>query len=268
MSTNDSGERARRILVVDDHPVNLKLVCELLQSEGYEVTKAVDADDALAAIERARPDLILMDIALPGMDGLTLTRKIKQERRCPGVPIVALTAFAMKGDAEKAADAGCDGYLSKPIDTRRFPGQIAAFLDRPQPGGTPDALKVLVIEDDTVDLKLVAAVLATGGLTVQQRHSADGAVEAVVADPPDVILLDIRLPGVNGRELAQRLRADSRTSSIPIVAVTAYPALYSPEELREAGCDLCIVKPIDTRELPHTLESMVRGRPPRGEDKP
>jgi two-component system cell cycle response regulator len=263
MSTKDTGGAARRILVVDDHPVNLKLVCELLQSEGYEVSKAADADEALAAIDGARPDLILMDIALPGMDGLTLTRKIKEEGRCPGVPIVALTAFAMKGDAEKAADAGCDGYLSKPIDTRRFPGQVAAFFDRAQPDLAPDALKVLVIEDDAVDLKLVAAVLSTGGLVVQQRHSADGAVEAVVADPPDVVLLDIRLPGVDGRDLARRLRSDPRTSSIPIVAVTAYPSVYSPEELREAGCDLCIVKPIDTRELPRTLGAVVQRRPPR-----
>jgi CheY-like chemotaxis protein len=81
------------------------------------------------------PDLILMDIALPGMDGLTLTRKLKADPRFKDVPVVALTAFAMKGDDRKALDAGCDGYITKPIDTRALPEQVQAFLRRGGSGG-------------------------------------------------------------------------------------------------------------------------------------
>lgn len=118
------------ILVVDDNPTNLKLVSDVLEFEGYDILKAVDAEEAQVVLAATLPDLILMDIALPGMDGLTLTRKLKAEERTRGIRIVALTAFAMKGDDQKAFDAGCDGYITKPIDTRKLPDQVAGYLAR------------------------------------------------------------------------------------------------------------------------------------------
>jgi CheY-like chemotaxis protein len=117
-----------KILVVDDNPTNLKLVSDVLESSGYEVLKAEDAEAALLVIERTQPRLILMDIALPGMDGLTLTRKLKSDPTTRDIRIIALTAFAMKGDDAKAREAGCDGYITKPIDTRALPGLVADVL--------------------------------------------------------------------------------------------------------------------------------------------
>jgi CheY-like chemotaxis protein len=117
-----------RILIVDDNSVNLKLATDVLEMEGYAVEKAVDAEQAQELLKRSTPDLILMDIALPGMDGLTLTRKLKADERLKHVPVVAITAFAMKGDEQKALDAGCNGYITKPIDTRKLPQQVAAYL--------------------------------------------------------------------------------------------------------------------------------------------
>ena len=98
------------ILVVDDNATNLKLASELLEYEGHEVFRAEDAEDAQVIIAETLPDLILLDIALPGMDGLSLTRKLKADPRTRPVCIVALTAFAMKGDDEKAFAAGCDAF--------------------------------------------------------------------------------------------------------------------------------------------------------------
>ena len=121
-----------KILVVDDNPTNLKLVSDVLAFEGHDILKAVDAEEAQLVLADTLPDLILMDIALPGMDGLTLTRKLKADERTRHIRIVALTAFAMKGDDQKAFGAGCDGYITKPIDTRKFPAQVATFL-----GGLP-----------------------------------------------------------------------------------------------------------------------------------
>ena len=118
------------ILIVDDHPINLKLASEVLQFAGYDVLGAADADQALAVLQTARPDLILMDIALPGMNGLELTRKLKEDEATRQIRIVALTASAMKGDDQKAREAGCDGYITKPIDTRRLPLQVAEYLRR------------------------------------------------------------------------------------------------------------------------------------------
>lgn len=116
------------IFIVDDNPANLKLACDVLEFEGYRVGRAVDAEQAQELLEHEVPDLILMDIALPGMDGLTLTRKLKADARFRHVPIVALTAFAMKGDDQRAREAGCNGYITKPIDTRKLPHQVAEFL--------------------------------------------------------------------------------------------------------------------------------------------
>jgi|SRR5882672_12423913 len=118
------------ILIVDDNPTNLKLASHVLEAEGYTIDLATDAEQAQELLYHMTPDLILMDIALPGMDGLTLTRKLKTDAKLKHVPIVAMTAFAMKGDEQKALDAGCTGYITKPIDTRKFPQQVAAFLKR------------------------------------------------------------------------------------------------------------------------------------------
>lgn len=126
------------ILVVDDNPTNLKLVSDILTFEGYEILRACDAEEALEVLKHAMPDLILMDIALPGMDGLTLTRQLKANPATSPILIVALTAFAMKGDDAKARDAGCDGYITKPIDTRKLPIQVAALLKR---NSEPELLK-------------------------------------------------------------------------------------------------------------------------------
>ena len=124
------------ILVVDDNPTNLKLVSDVLEFDGYRILKARDAEEAQEIIRVTQPDLILMDIALPGMDGLTLTRQLKAEERTLHIIVVALTAFAMKGDDEKARDAGCDGYITKPIDTRKLPDLVAGYLARGK-GGRP-----------------------------------------------------------------------------------------------------------------------------------
>lgn len=259
MTIDPQRHAGKTVVVVDDHSVNLKLVCEILEAEGYVVERAMDAVEAEQVLARVVPDLVLMDIALPGTDGLTLTRRLKAEPRMAAVPIVALTAFAMKGDDRKALEAGCEGYITKPIDTRRFPEQVALFLDAGQ-AQVHEGVRVLIVEDDATDRKLVSVVLARNGLLVQQKVSGDGVLEAIVTQPPDVILLDLRLPGMDGPELARRIHADPRTAGTPIVAVTAYPSMFPADELKSAGIELCIVKPIDTREIGRTLEGLANLR--------
>jgi two-component system cell cycle response regulator len=117
-----------RILIVDDNVQNLKLARVILAYEGYDVWTAADAEEALALLRTARPRVILMDIQLPGMDGLQLTRQLKADPSTRSIGVIALTAYAMKGDEEKALAAGCDGYLSKPIDTDRLPEVVRSYL--------------------------------------------------------------------------------------------------------------------------------------------
>jgi two-component system, cell cycle response regulator DivK len=131
------------ILIVDDTPVNLKLTRLLLVSEGYEVLTATTAEEALDLLAEHRPRLVLTDIQLPGIDGLELTRRLKRDPAMQGVLVVALTAFAMKGDEEKAFEAGCDGYITKPIDTRTLGLRLREYLKNDSvelagAGGSPD----------------------------------------------------------------------------------------------------------------------------------
>jgi CheY-like chemotaxis protein len=117
-----------RILIVDDNATNLKLVAYLMKANGYEVDTALEAEAALDAIARHHPDVILMDIQLPGIDGLELTRRLKADPGTRDIVIIAVTAYAMKGDLDKALAAGCDDYITKPIDTRALPETIARHL--------------------------------------------------------------------------------------------------------------------------------------------
>jgi CheY-like chemotaxis protein len=115
-------------------------------------------------------------------------------------------------------------------------------------------MKVLVIEDDPTDRKLMGAVLKMSGHLVRENASAEDAVDAIAADKPDVILLDLRLPGIDGLTFIRRLKANADTRQISIVAVTAYPDRYRREDLLQAGCEACIVKPISTRGLAQQIE--------------
>ena len=119
------------ILIVDDNPANAALLAFLLDQNGYQTRTAADADEALEILGRFAPRLIMMDLQLPGMDGLTLTRKLKADPATRDILIIALTAYAMKGDDERARAAGCDGYVSKPIDTRALPAVVVEFLRKP-----------------------------------------------------------------------------------------------------------------------------------------
>src|SRR5436305_6201410 len=123
------------ILIVDDTPINLKLTRILLAHEGYDVRTANGGEEALEILESFHPRLVLADIQMLGMDGFEMTRRIKSDPRHSDILVVALTALAMTGDEQKAMDAGCDGYITKPIDTRALGHRIREFLE-PETGSS------------------------------------------------------------------------------------------------------------------------------------
>jgi len=116
------------ILIVEDNEANRLLAGAVLEREGYRVEMAGNAEEALQKLATGSPDLILMDVQMPGMDGLTLTRRLKGDARTADIPVVALTALAMMGDRERTLEAGCSGYISKPINTRTFATEVSKFL--------------------------------------------------------------------------------------------------------------------------------------------
>ncbi|MEP6733661.1 MAG: response regulator [bacterium] len=117
-----------KVLVVEDNPANMTLAKFLLQSAGHEVLAAIDAEAGLTLARAEQPDLILMDIQLPGMDGLAATAELKRDTATRAIPVIALTALAMKGDEERIRAAGCDGYIAKPLAYKDFLATVAARL--------------------------------------------------------------------------------------------------------------------------------------------
>lgn len=118
-----------KVLVVEDNSMNRRLVVDLLELENYIVLQAETAEKGMEFLEKGElPNLILMDISLPGMDGFTATMILKQNPKFKNIPIIALTAHAMKDDEQKAIEVGCNGYIVKPIDTREFPKKVAVYL--------------------------------------------------------------------------------------------------------------------------------------------
>jgi len=118
----------KKVLIVEDDPRNMKLVMMTLKPHGYELISAVDGEEAVKVALAEKPDLILMDMQLPKMNGMEATRKIRENSDFKEIPIVALTAFAMKGDEDKYIEAGCTAYMSKPINTRELPAVVAKLL--------------------------------------------------------------------------------------------------------------------------------------------
>ena len=122
-----------KVLVVEDNPANMKLAITLLQSAGHSVLIANDAEAGLTLARDEQPNLILMDIQLPGMDGLQATKLLKDDDATRSIPVIALTALAMKGDEERIREGGCEAYLSKPISVAKFIATVKTYLEADQP---------------------------------------------------------------------------------------------------------------------------------------
>lgn len=130
MTDSDTIETRPRVLLVEDNYLNKVLVREVLTLRGFDVIEAKSGTEALKALAAARPDIILMDLHLPEMDGITAMRIIKQDERYAGIPVLALTASAMKGEEAKILSKGFDGYIGKPIDVKNLASTVAGFLEK------------------------------------------------------------------------------------------------------------------------------------------
>lgn len=240
-----------RILIVDDNTANLKLTRILLETHGYEVRVAPDAEQAQKLLESFRPRLILMDIQLPGMDGLELTRRLKADLATRAIVIIALTAYAMKGDEERAHAAGCDGYIAKPINTKMLPLRVAEHLAQ-APEGSPAASllpSILVVDDNPTIRKLFRVTLEAQGYEVIEAARGADALAGAAARAPDLILQDLLLPDMNGFELIQRFRSLPGGDHVPIIALTGFASVLEQGRALQVGFDAALVKPVEPSRL-------------------
>ena len=254
---------ASRILVIEDDPLNRKLLRTLLNLGKYQVLEAAEAETGIRLAHETPPACILMDLRLPGMDGYEATRILKADPALGKVPVVAVTAAVMSGDERRALDAGCDGYIAKPIDTRTFLDNIRQFLhttsqvaaESAQPAHKP---RVLVVDDESPVRKVLSDLLVREGYQVLEARSGTEALKSAHEESPDLILLDVVMADIDGFEVTRRLKGSLRTLGIPIILITGLSDRGSRTRGIEAGADEFLTKPVDSLELMVRIKSMLR----------
>jgi len=262
-----------KVLVIEDNEMNMKLARSMLMLDRYRVLEAVDAEAGIQLAREHHPELILMDIQLPGMDGLSATRIIKKDPALKAIPVVALTSYAMQGDDKKVLEAGCDAYITKPIDTRSFMETVKKFCTNAQnptefrkevesqkEKNARDRARILIVDDDPRNVKLLSAQLAKSQYEILQAYGGMEALEKARKTSPDLILLDIMMPDLNGYEVTKRLRNESKTAHIPVILITALDSSENTIQGFEAGAEDFLSKPVNTVELLARVKSMLQLR--------
>jgi two-component system cell cycle response regulator len=267
-----------RILLVEDNDANRVMLCRRLEQKGYALTPAESGERCLELAAADPPDLILMDIGLPGMDGFEATRRLKAGETTRHVPVIALSAHAQAADREQSLAAGCVEFESKPVQLPALLAKIEAALRTPAPppadeesifdGPEPptDSSKtavlkvaaatrvtvpvgrkrILVVEDTDVNRVLLRRRLEKQGFDVTEAADGRIALDLVRRSVFDLVLLDIMMPEVGGYEVLEQLKADPDTAALPVIMISAIDEMSSVVRCIEAGAEDYLTKPYDT----------------------
>ncbi len=258
------------ILIIEDHVDNLELMSYLLRAFGYTTLAATDGVTGLDMARSENLDLILCDIQLPGIDGLEVARRLKQDARLRPIPLVAITALAMVGDRERVLAAGFDGYIPKPIIPEMFVSSVEAFLkpvDRRQPDHHPATVSqpepertrtipagsrgtILVVDNVYANLELAQSIFAPSGFRVMLAGNLSSAMAMAKQSRPDVVLSDVNMPEGTGFELVRRFKSDPELQAIPVVLISAtLPRDITAEAALAVGAIKLVGRPIDPSAL-------------------
>lgn len=255
-----------RILVIEDNPDNLELMIYLLEAFGHVRLTAVDGEQGIELARTERPDLILCDIHLPGMDGYGVARTLKRDADLSATPILAVSARAMAGDREKGLAAGFDGYIAKPIDPKTFVTQIEEFLDPAKRGTVPrrevhntpvpqastvqHKARIVFVDDSSTNLDLIRQTLAPSGYEVICTQHVEQALKLARTKLPDIILSDLHMPDTDGFEFVRQVKADPRLASIPFVFLSS--SIWGERDRAKAlqlGVTRFLLRPIEPQQL-------------------
>lgn len=260
-----------RILLIEDNPANSELMRYLLKAHGYETVAAWSGEAGLELVSEQQFDIVLCDIQLPGIDGMTVARRLKSLEIGKRLPVLAVTALAMVGDRDRILSAGFDGYLSKPLDPRTFVAKIEAHIParlREAPR-TPDAspsttalgqeqepeATVLLVDDEPTNLQVLRGTLEPFGYRVLEAKNSQEAWACVRRERPDLILSDLHLGGEEPFGLLEEIKNDEELRTIPFVLLSSTSEKQSlAERARAMGATTFLFRPID----PGTLLSEIR----------
>lgn len=270
------------ILIVDDDPLNLKLLDAQLSSVRYETILAEDGYTALEKAKTENPDLILLDIMMPGLDGYEVTERLKENQATKDIPIILITALDETEDKIKGLECGADEFLNKPVNTSELLARVKSLLrlklykdqlkSRKQSQRILTETKdieeqsekrvnlpaILLVEDDEKDVRLIQNYLQGETYRLDVAKTGEEAMSFVLRQKIDLILLDILLPGMDGFEVVRRLKDSEAAKNIQIVAITNLQDMQSKIKGIEIGVDDYLIKPINKHELKARVRALVK----------
>jgi len=272
-----------RIVVIEDNSANLELMEYLLSVHGYTPEGYRDGQSGYDAVRGAPPDLVLSDIELPKMSGLEIARRLREEPRFRRLPLIGVTALAMRGDAEKVLAAGFDGYISKPIDPVTFVGQVGSFLPEPlrkneasPAAGLADssvpiavmpgagAKTLLVVDDTLANLDLMRTILEYGGYRVLAAAGIEDALNVLRSERVDLVLSDVHMPDGSGFDLCRAVTREKAASPVPFVFISSTNVgVDDRAKAAELGVDQILERPIEAERLLAILRRRVPARATR-----
>ena len=255
---------AEHILIIEDNAANMELAHYVLVAFGYQVSEATDGERGLELARSVRPDLIVCDLQLPGIDGFEVARQIKADAALASIPLIAVTALAMVGDRERVLTSGFDGYITKPLDPQMFVPQIAAFLRTPTPERVQQTIaeimvdmplpaayaRALVLDDTRTNTDVLRCVLEPHGIAVDAVSTIAAALVQLALSKPDLIISDLHIGRERGEDFYTQIKAQPALREIPFVFISS-TLLHNAERLAalSAGADRFLVRPLDNTAL-------------------
>ncbi|MDY6944764.1 MAG: response regulator [Pseudomonadota bacterium] len=263
------------ILIIEDDPASQELMSYLISAHGYATLEASRGDQGVAMIRESRPDLVVCDIHLPGLDGYEVARAVKATDELLTIPLVAVTALAMVGDREKVLAAGFDSYVTKPIDPQTFVSHIELLLGRSPstrcpappapvvnaPARLPSRGTLLVVDDSAVNRDLKRSIFEPHGYRVITAETVAAGLQLATEHRPTAIIADVGLPDGSGLDLLKQLKADPRVRDIPVVIITSTHADRAVADASLAlGAARFLIRPLDSTSVLSEVESVLNPR--------
>jgi two-component system, cell cycle response regulator len=270
-----------KVLIVDDDPTNVKLMIAKLGDSNYTILKAYNGEEALRMAKRESPDLVLLDVMMPGMNGFEVTAQIKNCPETADIPILLVTALDGSDNKTKGLEAGADDFLNKPVHTAELRARVKSLLRMKRysdqlkasvhargmvlnPFSGEDTMSdlrlpnLLIVEDCQADAKLIKSLLNSLACSISIVSSGEEALSICNNHQVDVMILDMLLPGLDGYEVVKKIKENAATQSTQIIVVTSLQDIESKIKGYEFGVDDFLVKPINFNEFRARVNSLIK----------
>ncbi len=257
-----------KVLIVEDNEMNLDMLSRRLTRRGYDVVAAIDGLAGVEAAKRERPDIVLMDMSLPELDGFEATRRVKAAPESSFIPVLALTAHALSEDRERCLAAGCDDFDTKPVQIDRLVNKIEALIERTRHQRPPDPepppvvetpkvapARVLVIDDNEANRILLSRRLEKEGYVVTCVNDGQEGLDTLANSAFDLVLCDIMMPKLNGFEVLERIKGAEELRHLPVIMISALDEMKGIVRAIEMGAEDYLPKPFDPVLLRARIEA-------------